>query len=384
MHTPRFSILGLEPDPKRAANLQRMVSEQIDADVVIATSSDDAIANLSSNVPDVVLTSALVGPEDDARLMSHLKRLEGARDVPVLTVPPVVDDPNARGRNGTLTFFKRSIPWPSFDRMVVGERIVEALHESRTQKASRPAAASAEPPKETQPAPVVERGERTLRRRAHRWPVEDIQWLTGVHTLWGLNLRLLNISTSGALVESSSKLMPDSATELQLCGTRANTVVPVRVVRSEVSDVTSLGVRYRAALAFGRRFDLVPDRPKSQASSLATPKALADLLVKVASEVGRCRHPEVLRSVYELGLQQLVSAREVRILTAPTPPADGTEAVYFRIPTEDSSLTVLQATFESDYEPAEEEFRLLKAAALVAGAVLQFETAPCVPSLVEG
>ena len=259
-----------------------------------------------------------------------------------------------RPRNGALAFFKRAAARQPGDSENQEPQPQVAL-------ATELEAAAA----------IVQRAQKTLQRRAHRWTLEDIEWLSSVQTPWGLDLRVMNISTSGALVESSSKLMPETATEVRLRGMRSDMMVPVRVVRSEVADVTSRGVRYRAALVFRRRLDLIPDRPRPRNATAATPKALAELLMKVTSELGRCQHPEALRAIFELGLQQLVSARDVRILPAPTPAMDGSEGVYFSVP---SSNAVLQATFAPDYQPAEEEFRLLKAAAMIAGAVLQFES----------
>jgi CheY-like chemotaxis protein len=393
MKHQRFSILGLEPDPRRAANLKRLVREHVDnADIVVATSSDAAIATLSSKVPDLVLTSALLSPEDDARFMSHLKQLDDAHAVGVLTVPPVVDDePPRKTRSGALAFFKRAVRWQSFDRAVVSERITDALNQSRSQKSQE--IARREPDHQADPSPatkdlelrptILRRTERARRRRAHRWTLDDLGWLNGIQTPWGLELRTLNISATGLLVESSSKLMPDSSTDLRFYGSQTSVVVPVRVVRSWVADVNGRGVKYQAALVFARKFDLVPERPNSRAASTATPGALAELLMKVTTELGRSRRPEVLRSIYEVGLQQLVTAREVKIRRAPMAPLDGSEAIYFSVPTTDNSPAVLQATFEPDYEPADEEFRLLKAAAMVAGAVLQYESAsvPRLPAL---
>jgi hypothetical protein len=267
MNTPRFSILALEPDPTRAINLRQMLCDRVDAEIVLATTSEAAIEALSWKMPDVVLTSALVGPEDDARFMAHLRQLESARQVPVLTVPPVVDEePPRHGRNGTLTFFKRAASWRSFDRAIVAERIVDALAQARSESLCREPRAESralpnapEMPAAAEICVALERTEQKPRPRAHRWERADVGWLTGVQTRDGLELTLLNISRSGALVESSAKFLPNSSIELRLCGAPQSAVLPVRVVRSEVANVSGHSVRYRAAVVFGRKFDLIPD-----------------------------------------------------------------------------------------------------------------------------
>jgi CheY-like chemotaxis protein len=382
MEPTGFSILAVESDAKRAANLKRLLQECVDADVAIATSSDGAIAKLSAHMPDLVVTSALLAPDDDAKLMAYLRDLEAARDLPVLTVLPVIDDKPAQKKTGPLAFLmRRTTPLGlSYDPKAIGSRITDALYRSRLQKRTRAGlAAGGDAGKSQLISPAVAlapsfRRAHIARRRAHRWTKADIGWLRRIETDWGLELQLLNISTTGLLVESTSKLMPETSTELRLLGHGTNVVLPARVVRSEVAQVNNRGVRYHAAAVFDRKFELLPDRPGS--SGTATPKALAELLMRVTTELGRAPRPEVLRAIYEDGLRQLVSAREVKIRAVPAQALDGSDSVYFTVPTGGHSRVVLQATFEPNYEPAEEEFRLLKAAAMVAGVVLEYESAP--------
>jgi hypothetical protein len=381
--TTQFRILALEPDPDRGQNLKRLIGEHVNAEVTIATSSHVAITLLSQRVPDLVLTSLLVAPADEEKLMSHLKQVEGTRDVPVLTVPPVITEEDAprRGRR-MLGFRKRGgAPFPSFDRDVVGVRIAEALEASRARTRTAPPVSIAGPVGNQieEPAPmlpaavetslVLARTARQLRERAERLNPSDIPWLGSVQTQSGLKLDLLNISSTGLLVESASKFMPDSVSELHLLGSEKTLIVPARFVRSEVAAVNGLGVRYHTAAVFDRAIDLVLDRGVYRTASRATPKALAELLMRITTQT-EFAHGAHARMLFEEGLRQLVPARDIQIRTTPAACHDG-ETVYFTVPTGNESQPVLQVTFEPDYQPAHEELNLLKAAASVAAVVLQ-------------
>ena len=84
---------------------------------------------------------------------------------------------------------------------------------------------------------------RDERRVALRKGRGDVPWLSGIKLSWGQELKLVNISSTGVLVETGSKLAPGSTTELHLSGPETNLVVPVRVIRSDVARINGLGVR---------------------------------------------------------------------------------------------------------------------------------------------
>ena len=213
--------------------------------------------------------------------------------------------------------------------------------------------------------------------RARRWAPADLPWLRSVETGWGLQVRVLNISGSGMLVESSSKLAPGSSTEFSLCGPETQVVMPGRVVRSEVAAVDSRGVKYQIAAVFDSGLDhLFREGAESPTGLWATPQALAALLLRVSVEIGRGRDAAGVRATFEQGLRRLVSAREIRICEVPVAPIDGAESIYFTVPDGAASRSILQATFEPNYEPAADEFTLLKAAAAAAAIILLFERRP--------
>jgi hypothetical protein len=93
------------------------------------------------------------------------------------------------------------------------------------------------------------------RPRAERRERGDVPWLSTVKLPWGLDARPLNISSTGLLLESGSKITPGSVAELKLHGPEWQIAIPACFVRSEVALVNGLGVKYRAAAAFENRLE---------------------------------------------------------------------------------------------------------------------------------
>jgi CheY-like chemotaxis protein len=408
MEAPATRILALEPDFERGERLKQLICERVDAEVVVVPSADAAIAAMSSQVPDVILTSMLLPPRDDAKLLAHLEQMDTFSDLPVL-MAPLVSDPGqvpSASLSGRFSFFGRRFfarraapPRPMDDTSAIVARIEEVLEQSRRARSRCLARLSedsmnhtsshtpiADPtgiggPDQTSitPAsvPLALQPGAAPRQRAHRWASADLPWLSSVQTPWGLEMRVLNISGSGMLVESFSKLAPGSSTQFSLYGPETAVVMPARVVRSEVAAVDFRGVRYHTAAMFDRGLDhLFREGPELPTGLWATPQALADLLVRVSVEIGRGREAAAVRATFEQGLRRLVPAREIKIREVPMAPTEGTESIYFTVPDGSPSRSILQATFEPNYEPAADEFTLLKAAAAAAAIVLLYERRP--------
>jgi hypothetical protein len=211
------------------------------------------------------------------------------------------------------------------------------------------------------------------RSRAHRWETADVPWLSTIRLPWGLEVKLLNISKSGLLVESGSKLDPGSTTTFHLSGSNKDLTVSARIVRSQVGAVTSRGVKYLAAALFDKTIDALEQRRATPQRSIAAPKALADLLARVMEERENGSDPAMLRASFEEGIKRLVGAREVEIREEVDAATDGSEFVCFPVPANRGFRTTLQATFEPNDTPQADEVRILKAAATLAGFILQFE-----------
>ncbi len=93
------------------------------------------------------------------------------------------------------------------------------------------------------------------RPRAERQESEDAPWLSTVRLPWGYDARPLNISNTGVLLESGSKVTPGTVVELDLCGPEWRMAVQARFVRSEVAHVNGLGVKYHIAAEFKKRLE---------------------------------------------------------------------------------------------------------------------------------
>jgi hypothetical protein len=191
---------------------------------------------------------------------------------------------------------------------------------------------------------------------------------------WGLEVGVVNISTSGILLESTSKITPGNVVDLQLIGRGLTGVsMPARLIRTDVGSVSSQGVKYRVAAAFDRELDLgVEVAQQFSATSSPTPKALADLLVHVLSDVSFDSRSAAPRAKFEQGLRRLMPLRDVQLRQAPVSPNDQDDSVYFNVPHESGVSAIMQVVFERHHQPSSNEFKLLKAAAGVAGVVLEF------------
>jgi CheY-like chemotaxis protein len=362
-------ILALEPDAGRGARLQQLLRQHVNADLVLSTSAHAAITAMTETRPDLILTSAMLSTNDDHALVAHLRATPSLRHLPVLTIPPVVEAPAAEARSTGLMsrLLRRRQPQPSFpihDIGVVITRIKEALEQSKDAVAAAP---PVESPASLEPVGTSGRLSSGTRRRAQRWSLSDLPWLSSVKLPWGQHLRLLNISSSGMLVESSVRLSPGSATSFKISGPELALVVRARVVRCRVSTVDSLGVKYETAAAFDQP---VAELVASGEEPTDAAMRLADLVASVETHAGSGRPAAELRAEFEAGVLQLIAAREVRLRDVPVAENDGRESVYFTIPTSDRSPAVLLVTFDANDRPSAEDFEVLTAAADVAAWIL--------------
>ena len=136
-------------------------------------------------------------------------------------------------------------------------------------------------------------------------------WLSGIKFSSGPDVQLINISSTGVLVESGSKFAPGSTTELHLSGPETNLVIPVRFIRSAVARTDELGVRYYAAAAFAKALDLAG--PRRTDAPAIPPQELASLLESVFATAKERSEPAHAR--FADGLRRLVGARDVKVRT---------------------------------------------------------------------
>ncbi len=274
-------ILAIESDPERIVILRRLVSDKLNADVIVADSVESAIGTLDAKQPDVIVTSSLLSPDDDHQLADHLRNSPSLDHLPVLTLPPLVDTDDTDSPDGLMArlFRRRRQSWPTYDPDAVAARIEDALKQSK-RDAPRYADLWQRPARlllmQTQePAPEENDLRYTLdadlarllgiqpqQDRAPRWERSDLLWLENIRLTWGANLHLLNMSSSGLLVESGIRMTVGNLEDFEFEDREAcDYVMSGRVVRSDVAAVSSVGVKYVTAAVFDKPFESIgPDR----------------------------------------------------------------------------------------------------------------------------
>jgi CheY-like chemotaxis protein len=281
-------ILAIEPDEARRVTLGRLVSEHLTAEVVLAASAGDALLTLADVPPDVILTSTLLSADEDEQLTAHLRAAPDLDHLPVLTIPPVVETTNQPSKPVGLwaRLFRRRRkrePFPPYDFTAITTRIEEALEESKhnahESEIERPArlflletranrlltagrgdSGAAALVRLGSDLPLPGEDGRQWRSRSRRWTIDEVPWLSSVHLTWGgkgfPTLRLLNISSTGLLVESDVRLTLGNKAGFQLAGSnREELIVHGSVVRADPMSEDVFEPKYIVAATFDRPFD---------------------------------------------------------------------------------------------------------------------------------
>jgi hypothetical protein len=198
-------------------------------------------------------------------------------------------------------------------------------------------------------------------------------WLWTVKLPWGSDVRVVDMSSTGMLIETATQLDAGGTVELKMIGEQENVVVPARTMRSEAAWAES-GVLYRVGLEFAQELDTFGRYPLSVTAALR-PRTLTDLLARVMADVERGTNPAKVRNRFTRELMDLVPAREIRFQHVSTP-GSGDDLVHFSVPNASGSGIVLEVAFERGHAPSVLEFRFLQAAAAAAGVVAAFSPGP--------
>jgi hypothetical protein len=383
-------ILAIESDSRRRALLEGLVREHVQANLTIADSVKAAITELSARIPDAILVPPLLSPRDLSELMDFVKQLD-APYVELLTMSAfdmLSDCSSEEKRVFGVLRRRQTREVPPYDRDLVGRQIAEGVARAREARieyarmlayraereeleklrlAGSVGAAGLVLASRRQQASI-----RDERRIATRVAHEELSWLSDARLAWGTEIALVNISNSGVLLESGSKLAPGSTTELHLIGPVANVVVPVRFIRSEIAKVDPIGVRYRAAAEFDREIDLARLARASGKTSSAS-HALGELLAGCLEDSGPRQDPAHVR--FARGVRDLVGARDVQVRTGSGLSDAGRETLFFDVPGDDRAHKTMQVVFDCGHDVTAYEFTLLKAAALLTAAALELEKA---------
>lgn len=221
------------------------------------------------------------------------------------------------------------------------------------------------------PAPEVPglvRRSATQVERAKRLERNELPWLS-VKLPDAGEARLLNLSASGMLLETSTKFAPGSTTAVQLCGADQTRVVRARFVRSDILAVGATGVKYVAAATFEDTIDLDGLQPETSPSTATPPNAVAEWLKSLAAEIYRGADRAAVCKQIHHGVTKLLSVGRVEILAGAVPPPDGCDSMYFTI-VDGNDKAVLRVTFEHGQALSENDLQVLRAASALGTLVL--------------
>ena len=135
-------IVAVEPDPHQASELASMFQRQFTVELVLANSATGALSKLADRVPELVLTSALIPPKDEAALIAWLRELGTAgAHVQTVTIPTLAtDEPQSRRRGGVFGRERPAAGPDSCDPAVFADWVSVYLDLASTHRAEAKAA----------------------------------------------------------------------------------------------------------------------------------------------------------------------------------------------------------------------------------------------------
>ena len=376
-------ILAIESDQERRTLLMTLIGDHVAADVTLVDTVNDAIASFEHRQPDLIVAPPLLSVEDSDRLSEHVKwHADPHVQMVTISALDMLREVPSEGRQ-RLWFFRRRRRLSlglQYDPSMVGRQIADALDRAVTLREERGSTLDVRllirQPQAPLPVAPVQVGASVtpaaawaLRERAERMPQRG-PWVWAVRMPLDAQVELVNISRTGLLLESASKVSPGLTLELQLSGMGQNCVVKARFVRSAIARVDRLGVRYHAAAQFEEPLAMLA--PRGEATPRATPQSLAELFTAIVSELNSEEDSSVR---FAHGLRGLIGARDVLIRPTPIAPDHDCESIYFRVGDDDQWGMILQVLFDRGRALTTAEFRMLKAASGLASAVLELERA---------
>ncbi len=83
----------------------------------------------------------------------------------------------------------------------------------------------------------------------------------GARLLAGPDIQLVNLSSGGALLESTSRILPGARICIRLAAADALFLLHGRVLQSRASALSGTGITYQCRVAFDEEFSLLADAP---------------------------------------------------------------------------------------------------------------------------
>lgn len=377
-------VLAVEPDPLIRSRLEAVLRSRLRQPAQITATAEDAIRAIERQLPDLVLTSSLLRPAEVDMLTDHLSARDDTSHIPILITPHLAGAQQApasgarhlwrtrrssevAGSSDTDAFLRQ------LDDYFAQADAAREAHEAAALSSislERPALRLVHAPTTALvPArPMVPGREPAQdRRRAPRARRDQLPWLRIGRLPWGSEVDVVDVSSSGVLLETTTRMTPGALVDLEFLSNDLSTTVQSRIVRTEVAHVDRLGVRYRNAATFTREFRLgdaghSPDRASSW-------KAVGEILTRALADVDCGSSPASIRARFERELQQLVPACTVRIRQGGSSGGHADQSIYFTIPSAQGPA-VLEVTFDGSRPPSRFEFQALQSSAYLAAALL--------------
>jgi len=112
------------------------------------------------------------------------------------------------------------------------------------------------------------------RRGNMRLSKDDVRWLRSARLKYGPDVRVIDISIGGILVETDGQLRPDSNIVFELAGPASSILVPSRVLRCRAASFGDI-MRYQGACAFKRPIEIADLLKQAMATNAPVAPAAA-------------------------------------------------------------------------------------------------------------
>jgi CheY-like chemotaxis protein len=305
-------VLVVEPDLERARVLARMLRPSISFRLEIVTNADEALRSMANELPELVMTSTLLSPADVAAITGYVRQVAPGCRLPVVDLPFAISDkvviataPESKVFGLGMLRRRTVAVRPMCDVTSLREHIEQYLQQSLHEPAplqdrletlallSRAESGWLVPAPVRDAAAAMHRSasggldQRPDRRRARRRRLEDLPARWQLKLPGAPDVDIVNISTSGVLLETATQIIPGSILDVQLFGQDRNLNVPARMLRTEVVGAGAVGPRYRVAAAFARELEILEaelSRSMPEIGSVAEALRRASAAIEQAAE----------------------------------------------------------------------------------------------------
>lgn len=178
------SVLAIESHAERAQVLRELVGERVREPLTVVDSVEAALASIGQRVPEVILISPLMRPQDEAELIARLRSLPRASAVQTLITPQLSRSPVSTPPRG----WKRRVPRPDDDQAAFVLELRTYVNMIRDQRVDLAAAGEQSPAERRAAVRVARVGEATL-------------------AVDGVAVDVVDLSVTGAQVLASSSLL---------------------------------------------------------------------------------------------------------------------------------------------------------------------------------